>query len=412
MPYPLTLCGRFAACALALLTTALTWPADARTKADAERRRKHVLEQVRRADDRNAPAYRQRADVLAYAREVAARQPQLDLAWIEATLAQARFQPQVAKLIMPPPVGVPKDWSAYRARFIEPVRIQAGLAFWRDNERWLSAAETAWGVPAQLVVGIIGVETFYGRITGNFRVVDALATLSFDFPTGRSDRSPFYREELEQLLVLAQRDKLDLDKLRGSYAGALGWPQFMPSSVLKYGQDFDHDGRIDLQNSMADVIGSVAHYLAVFGWQRGMPTHYPVTPPADLEQRARLLVPDIKPSFSAAEMLLAGAGLSDAGRRHQGPLALVKLENGGNEPSYVAGTQNFWTVTRYNWSSYYALAVIELGEAIAAQRERERAEAAAQAASAGSGAAAAATSVPAAGSTPAKAASAAGAASH
>jgi membrane-bound lytic murein transglycosylase B len=379
VPYQPTLYRRLAAGAIALLTLLPACQASSHTPPETQRQRKAtVLAQLKRAEaERNSPAYGQRDDVLAYARDLASRQPQLELAWIEATLAQARFQPQVAKLIMPPTVGVIKDWSAYRARFIEPNRVQAGLAFWRNNERWLRAAESAWGVPASVVVGIVGVETFYGRITGNFRVIDALATLSFDFPSGRSDRSAFFRQELEQLLVLAQRDKLDLSSLRGSYAGALGWPQFMPSSWLKYGQDFDDDGRIDLQNSMADVIGSVAHYLAAHGWQPGMPTHYAVVPPADLAQRARLLVPDICPSFTAAEMMQAGAQLPEAAQRHADALALVKLENGGDEPSYIAGTQNFWVVTRYNQSSYYALAVIELGEAVAALREQERADAAA-----------------------------------
>ncbi|MFM2058436.1 MAG: lytic murein transglycosylase, partial [Pseudomonadota bacterium] len=146
-----------------------------------------------------------------------------------------------------------------------------------------------------------------------------------------------------------------------------------PSSWLCYGTDFNDDGRIDLIGSLPDVIGSVANYLAEQGWQRGMPTRYAVTPPADLAQRARLLVPDIRPSFTAAEMLAAGAQLSAAGQQHKDTMALVKLENGGNEPSYIAGTQNFWVVTRYNWSSYYALAVIELGETIAAAYDPRRA---------------------------------------
>ncbi|MFM2060154.1 MAG: hypothetical protein RLY71_4539, partial [Pseudomonadota bacterium] len=265
---------RALAAVLALLA-GLQCNASAQTRPDkTEHLRREVLDKIRRADAERQPAYTGREDVQAYIRTVAARQPQLDPAWIEASLAQARFQPTVTRLIMPPPAGTLKDWSAYRARFIEPKRIQAGLDFWRANERTLAAAEAAWGVPAEIIVGIIGVETFYGRITGTFRVLDALATLAFDFPEGRSDRSGFYRDELEQLLVLAQREHLDPASLRGSYAGAMGWPQFMPSSWLRYGTDFNDDGRIDLIGSLPDVIGSVANYLAEQGWQRGMPTRY------------------------------------------------------------------------------------------------------------------------------------------
>jgi membrane-bound lytic murein transglycosylase B len=210
------------------------------------------------------------------------------------------------------------------------------------------------------------VETYYGRITGNHRVLDALATLAFDFPPGRRDRSAFFADELEAFFVWCAREGVDPQLPKGSYAGAMGLPQFMPSSVLRWALDFDGDGHIDLHGSPADVVGSVAHYLASFGWQRGQPTHYAVVPPPEGEARTQLLAPDIKPTFSVQQLLDAGALLPDAARQHEGPLALVLLENGGEPPSYVAGTQNFYVVTRYNWSSYYALAVIELGAAVRA----------------------------------------------
>jgi len=219
-------------------------------------------------------------------------------------------------------------------------------------------------VPPEIVVAIVGVETFYGRITGAFRVVDALATLAFDFPSGRSDRSAFFRSELEEVLVLAQREGLDPLRLRGSFAGAMGLPQFMPSSINRFAIDFDGDGHIDLLRSRADVVGSVGHYLAQHGWERGMSTHYAVAVPVDSAERAALLGPDIVPSFSAGQFAKAGARLDVAGEKHVGLLALVELQNGARAPSYVAGTQNFYVVTRYNWSSYYALAVIELAQAL------------------------------------------------
>ena len=313
------------------------------------------------------PAYGARADVLQFAAEVAERRG-LDREWVAAQLAQARRLPAVQKAIMPPPAGTAKNWAAYRERFIEPRRVQAGLAFWQAHEAALRRAEETYGVPAEIVIGILGVETFYGRMTGSFRTLDALATLAFDFPPGRKDRSAFFRGELEELLVLCRREGVAPAEVKGSFAGAVGLPQFMPGSINRYAVDFDADGRTDLQGSAADAIGSVAHYLAEFGWQRGMPTHFAVAAPVDAADRAFLLGPDIVPSFSAAQMAEHGAVLDAAGAAHDGLLALVELQNGERAPSYVAGTRNFHVVTRYNWSSYYALAVIELGRAVRALR--------------------------------------------
>ncbi len=313
------------------------------------------------------PPYGLREDVQNYMRSLNEADPSLDLAWLERSVGQARHVPQVTRLIMPPPVGTPKNWQAYRERFIEPRRIEAGVAFWAEHAAALAAAEQRWGVPAALVVGIIGVETFYGRITGGFRVLDALTTLAFDFPSGRSDRSGFFRDELTALLQLARRQNLDLQALRGSYAGAIGWGQFMPSSWARYGVDFDGDGEVALDRSAVDSIGSVAHFLAAHGWQAGLVTHLPVKPPADGAALATLLGPDIRPTFSASQMQALGAVLERA-PAGEARLALVQLQNGTAAPSYVAGTENFWVVTRYNWSAYYAMAVIELGRAIAAQR--------------------------------------------
>jgi membrane-bound lytic murein transglycosylase B len=220
-------------------------------------------------------------------------------------------------------------------------------------------------VPPEIVVGIIGVETYYGRLTGSFRVLDALATLSFDFPAGRKDRSAFFRSELQQFLLLADAEGFAPASVKGSFAGAIGLGQFMPGSILRFSVDGDADGHIDMAGNPVDVIFSVAHYLAVHGWQPGLATHHAVQPPNDPAERATLLAPDILPSFTAAEFEARGARLDEAGRAHRGPLALVELHNGPGAPSYIAGTQNFYAVTRYNWSSYYALAVIELGHAVA-----------------------------------------------
>ncbi len=314
-----------------------------------------------------AQAYGQRIDVMQFAHEVAARHD-LPVRWLRGQLAQARRLPAVQRLMMPAAAGTAKNWAAYQVRFVESQRIQAGVLFARQQAPWLARAEAEYGVPSSMVLGIIGVETFYGRLLGRFRLIDALATLSFDFPTGRSDRSAYFRDELAHLLVWARRDGLDLATLCGSYAGAVGLGQFMPGSVLRYGVDFDGDKRVDMAASdkaaVADVIGSIAHYLAKHGWQRGQDTHFAVQIPDNAAALQALLVPDILPSFSAQQMADAGARLSEAGQAHTGPLALVELQNGAAPPSYVAGTANFYAITRYNRSSYYAMAVIELGQAV------------------------------------------------
>jgi membrane-bound lytic murein transglycosylase B len=311
--------------------------------------------------------YGHRADVMRYARDTALSTG-LDRRWIAATLAQARYQASVAKLVMPGPPGTRKNWAAYRDRFIEPGRIAAGTGFWDANAEWLSAAERRFGVPAAIIVGIIGVETHFGRLTGGYRVIDALATLSFDFPKGRSDRSAFFREELSHLLVWASRDGLDPLAIKGSYAGAVGLPQFMPGSVLDFAVDFDGDQRVDLAGSVADAIGSVAAFLAGHGWVTGLSTHVPATPPEDAAERARLLAPDILPTFSLAELVLHGARVESGLADGDGPLALVELDNGDDLSECIAATRNFYALTRYNRSAYYARAVAELGAAISAQR--------------------------------------------
>jgi membrane-bound lytic murein transglycosylase B len=314
-------------------------------------------------------SYGGRDDAMRFSDELAARHD-LDAHWVRARLSQARFNAAVTRLIAPPPGTAPKDWGSYRARFVEPGRLRAGLEFWQRNRRWLDRAEERYGVPPEIIVGIVGVETFYGRQMGSFRAIDALATLAFDFPPGVRDRSAFFRDELGALFKLAHREGFDVLALKGSYAGALGMPQFMPSSWSRYAVDFDRDGRIDLHGSHADVIGSVARYLHEFGWYRGMPTHFEVSPPREAADLAALLAPDIVPSWTTEYFAERGAALSPEGQRFRYALALVELRNGDAAPSYVAGTHNFYAITRYNWSSQYAMAVIELGAAVArASRE-------------------------------------------
>ncbi len=312
------------------------------------------------------PTYTKRQDVNEWAEQMA-KSSQLDVKWVKAQLAQARFIPSIPKLILPPTQISKKNWNAYQARFIEPKRIQAGVQFWKENQSTLDRAEQTFGVPPWLVVGIIGVETFYGQNTGNFRTLDALSTLTFDFPKEHpraTERQAFFSKELAQFLLLAHKEKVKPSSIKGSYAGALGLPQFMPSSWAKFAVDFDGDQHIDLFANKVDVIGSVANYFKAFQWQSGMPTHYPVTFNRELLDMDALMAPDILPSFSIANFVAKGAVIDGEALAHKGPLALIELLNGDDPPSYVAGTENFYAITRYNWSSYYAMAVIELGQAV------------------------------------------------
>jgi membrane-bound lytic murein transglycosylase B len=316
----------------------------------------------------DAPAYRTRPDAMQAADEIA-EHLQLDRDWVRQAIGNARMQSTIVRASTPPTVGTPKNWAVYRSRFIDPVRIRAGVKFWQDNRGTLERAERETGVPASIIVGIVGVETIYGQQNGNFRVMDALCTLAFDFPAEHrraADRARFFRSELEAYLGLTARTGTDPLALRGSYAGAMGLPQFMPSSWVKYGVDFDGDGRVDLFHSAADVIGSVAHYFVAFGWQRGLPTHYALQFDLPRLDRTTLLAPDIVPTFTPRAMLEKGVLLDPAALAHPGLLALVELQNGADAPLYIAGTANFYAITRYNWSSYYALAVIQLGDEVAA----------------------------------------------
>ncbi len=312
------------------------------------------------------PSYGKRLDAMQAADDIAQRN-NLDPAWVSGVLAQARYVPFIAKAVTPPPVGVPKNWQVYRSRFVEPIRIRAGVAFWQANKDTLARAEAETGVPAEIIVGIIGVETIYGQQTGNLRVLDALATLAFDFPASHpraEQRTAYFKGELEQFLSLTHRTGRDPLAVQGSYAGAMGLPQFMPSSWVKYAVDFDNDGTVDLFGSPADAIGSVANYFKAFNWQPGLPTHFRVAFDADKLDMATLLAPDILPTFSVASFQAKGAMLTGAALSYPGNLALIELQMGDAPPIYVAGTDNFYVITRYNWSSYYAMAVIELGQAV------------------------------------------------
>ena len=352
----------------AVVLVTVAHPVDAKPNRTLARKTSDRVQATRQA----AVPYATRDDAMAFADDLAARRD-LDPAWVRRAIGEARFLPTVARLMQPAPSGTPKNWRVYRSRFIDPVRIGAGVKFWQANREALQRAEKEFGVPAEIIVGIIGVETIYGQQVGSFRVIDALATLAFNFPQAHpraAERTAYFRSELEHFLSTQKRLGGDPLEPVGSFAGAMGMPQFMPSSWAKWAVDFDGDSKVDLAGSAADAIGSVANYFKGHGWQTGQPTHYPVSFDTTRLDKEALLAPDILPSFSVASFTAKGAVLPAEAQQHKGKLALVELQNGGDEPSYVAGTENFYVVTRYNWSSYYAMAVIELAREVKAALER------------------------------------------
>ncbi len=267
---------------------------------------------------------------------------------------------RVIRLITPPDKPGVRSWARYRARFIEPVRIDSGLEFWRDNAATLAQASERYGVPAEIIVAIIGVETIYGRNTGNFTTASALATLAFDYPP----RARLFRQELENLFLLAREQGRDPLAYEGSYAGALGYPQFLPSSVRRYAVDFDADGVIDLERSTADAIGSVANYLAAHGWETGgtIAIRAHVEAP---EKAAELIDAGIEPAFSADDFS-AHEVLPLRAMSPDEHAALIDLETPDSPTEYWLGFRNFYVITRYNRSSFYAMAVFGLAESLRA----------------------------------------------
>jgi membrane-bound lytic murein transglycosylase B len=320
------------------------------------------------AKPKSKPAdYAQRADVRAYAAEVADATglPREDvLRWFAA----AKFQPKIVALMDRPLLDPPK-WFNYAPPFLSPERVEGGIRFWRDNEEALSRAHAIYGVPPQIVVAIVGVETFYGRYTGSHRVIDALATLAFDYPR----RATFFRGELKEFVALARDQGFSPLEPKGSFAGAMGVPQFMPGSYRRYAVDFDGDGRADLWRSNADVIGSIANYLMRHDWQRGEPVLSPAMVAAEARDGAlRRLDGGISERRTLAAWEGDGVSLRDAvATAAADPVGLLLLEEpgeGDGAASLWIAWPNFYVITRYNKSRLYAAAVWALSERLRAAR--------------------------------------------
>jgi len=304
--------------------------------------------------------YGKREDVRAFIREMVDKH-----AFVEKELAflfsRARREPAVLAAIAPPKDAPMRSWQVYRARFLTDARIAEGAEFWRRNAAALERAAQAQGVPPEIIVAIIGIETIYGRQMGTWRVIDALATLAFDYPP----RADFFRGELEQYLLFARDAGVDVFSVRGSYAGAIGIPQFMPGSYRRFGVDFDGDGAIDLRASAVDAVGSVANFLAKHGWRPGERIALPaqVADRGTAESRSALVAAGPEPNITLGDLRRYGVEA-----RTSLPLdtsvALIELESPGAPTEYRLGLRNFYVLTRYNRSVLYASAVCDLADAI------------------------------------------------
>jgi membrane-bound lytic murein transglycosylase B len=274
---------------------------------------------------------------------------------------QARVHQKIIDAITRPAES--KPWYLYRPIFLTSKRISRGVDFWNKNQAMLEQAEQTFGVPAEIITAIIGVESFYGQHKGGYRVLDSLTTLGFDYPK----RGKFFLSELEQFLLMTREENMDPLTVMGSYAGAMGQPQFIASSFRSYAIDFDKDGKRDLWNNMADVIGSVANYFNHHGWIRGEPIVSPAT--INGNHIKSLVDKGIKPHSSI--LTLQQQGVQPTNTLPQASkAALIELElKKGNE--YWVGMNNFYVITRYNHSPLYAMAVYQLGQEILKSRSAQ-----------------------------------------
>lgn len=305
-------------------------------------------------------------EIEAFARQTA-QAGGIPLDRVEALLRTAQYNATAVKLMAPPARHgrIRRAWLSYRQRHVDPIRIRRGAAFWEAHRRTLDQVSARTGVPASILVAIIGIETVYGQFTGNHRVLDTLTTLGFRYPDpSRPERQAMFRAQLADLFILDHRGMLDADTVEGSFAGAIGLPQFMPGSLMRYAVDGGGDGRVDLANDVDDAIASVGNFLQVHGWVRGVPVFAPVRLPAN---PAPLVQDGLAPTTDWPRLRAAGAqALSDrdAGWQAQ-PLGVIDLRDEIRDThDYRCVTPNFFAITHYNRSYFYAASVADLARAI------------------------------------------------
>ena len=318
---------------------------------------------------------------------------EIPLSSLETGFLDAKTIPSIRKLVLPPSGTFKKNWVAYRKRFIEPIRLKAGKAFWEENQVYLTQIEQESGVPAEIIVAIIGIETIYGRQTGNFRVKDVLSTLAFSYPDtpNKAAREQLFKDQLKELILLCWKEaggKLPANNSsqgvnnarfsaclnqNSSYAGAIGLPQFMPSSIRSFAVDGDGDGRIDLKQSPKDAIASVANFMKMHGWQAGMPIYFPVQE-SGITAAKQLADGEPQLKYTIAELIEKGilskqqGDLQRGGVEPQSKAMIVDLpypdKDGTDQVQYVVGLNNFLTIVQYNRSYFYAQSVAEFAEAL------------------------------------------------
>jgi membrane-bound lytic murein transglycosylase B len=289
---------------------------------------------------------------------------QFESSELSALFQQVEFQPRIIEAISRPAES--KPWHEYRPIFLNENRIRGGVAFWADNEALLTQAQQKYGVAPEIIVAIIGVETHYGRHKGSYRVLDALSTLGFGYPP----RSPFFRSQIKEFLLMAREEQRDPLGFVGSYAGAMGMPQFIPSSFRNYAVDFDRDGRRDLWENRADIIGSVANYFHRHHWSTGQPVA--VRAEGSASAMEPFLNRDIKPATPLSALLAAGIKPQQpAPPLEAQEVTLLALDSAPEVKEHWITLHNFYVITRYNRSPLYAMAVHQLSEAIRSSRAAE-----------------------------------------
>ncbi|MCX8565371.1 MAG: membrane-bound lytic murein transglycosylase B [Glomeribacter sp. 1016415] len=316
-----------------------------------------------------AKRYQNNPAVEAFISDLAARH-QFEPSALRALFEQAKYSDAVIKLEQPSPTPAPRNWHAYQSRFLNAERINAGVHFWRTHQAALQRAHQEFGVPPEIIVGIIGVETFYGRNMGNYPVLDVLTTLTFDYPArpNQLERGALFRKNLEAFLLWTRAAGLDPTRILGSYNGAVGIAQFMPSSVMQYAIDYDGDQKVDLYTSVADAIGSIANYLRQHGWEAGRPVIWEIASDNGSLGIAQAGADGkIEPRRKLRELIKAGLLLNekiDIEAESDTLVNIIDLPIPQQPTEYKLGLRNFAVITNYNRSFFYALSVYQLGQQV------------------------------------------------
>lgn len=295
--------------------------------------------------------------------EDTSKEKQIPAAFIREQLQLAEKNPTVISRIQTP--WEAKPWHQYHPIFLKESRIAAGVEFWQAHKDTLAKAEKQYGVAPEMIVAILGVETLFGKHKGKYSVLDSLYSLGFHYPVrnGYRDRGPFFKSELAHFMKLAYQEEFDTKQTKGSYAGAMGWGQFIPSSYLHYAVDFDADGKRDLFNNPVDAIGSVANYFAEHKWKAGEPVAYQVK--LNTEDAAKFVSRNPKPKHPIHKLVAAGVSISQDLNFDQ-KAALLAMEQPDHK-DYWLGLHNFYVITRYNHSPLYGLAAYLLSQEIKAR---------------------------------------------